>query len=142
MLIFIFKLLKWQRDSFADMIAREEYYNFGGRAEDDEMTLTKLTRLTTMSLVVFTLSYEYKLLLRIGTTIFYTHGFYNNFDGDTVSWVFFGLTTISIVLTLWSGLIFLQFASIMHMAHTHKSLFDSGLNVDETEDVDVDAIIN
>lgn len=29
MLIYFYKLLKWQRDTFSDMIDREEYYNFG-----------------------------------------------------------------------------------------------------------------
>lgn len=104
MLIYFYKLLKWQRDTFSDMIDREEYYNFG---QDDELTLTKLTRLTTASLIVFTFSYQYKLLLRIATALFYTHGLYTNFNEETVNWVFFGLAVLSILLTLCSGLIFL-----------------------------------
>jgi hypothetical protein len=80
MLIQYFKLIKWQRDSFADMIAREEYYNFG---TDNELTLTKLTKLTTVSLYLITSSYQYKLLLRIGTALFYTHGVNSHLKEDT-----------------------------------------------------------
>ena len=80
MLIQYYKLIKWQRDSFADMIAREEYYNFG---TDNELTITKLTKLTTVSLYLITFSYQYKLLLRIGTALFYTHGINYDFEPDT-----------------------------------------------------------
>jgi hypothetical protein len=45
--------------------------------------------------------------------------------------VFFGLAVLSILLSLLSGLLFLKFASMLFLAHTRKSLFDSGLNVDE-----------
>jgi hypothetical protein len=142
MLIQYYRLIKWQRDSFRDMIAREEYYNFGA---DNELTITKLTKLTTVSLYLITISYQYKLLLRIGTALFYTHGIYSHFDDSTqitVNWVFFGLAVLSILLSLASGLVFLQFASMLNVAHTRKSLFDSGLNVDEVSGQSETGIIN
>ena len=69
--------MKWQKESLEEMIIREEYYN---SADDDELTLTKLKKLTAVSLYLITFSYEYKLLLRLGTTLFYTHGFFDSFD--------------------------------------------------------------
>ena len=62
----------------------------------------------------------------------YTHNVYQSIaNKDLVNWVFFSLAVLSILLTLLSGLIFLSFAYIFHLAHIQKSLFDSGLIVDE-----------
>jgi hypothetical protein len=46
------------------------------------------------------------------------------------------------MLSLASGLLFLQFASMLYVAHTRKSLFDSGLNVDEVSAQSETGIIN
>ncbi len=46
------------------------------------------------------------------------------------------------MLSLASGLLFLQFASMLYVAHTRKSLFDSGLNVDEEGGQSETGIIN
>lgn len=56
--------------------------------------------------------------------------------------MFFGLSGVSILLSLASGLLFLQFSSMLYVAHTRKSLFDSGLNVDEVSGESETGIIN
>ncbi len=62
----------------------------------------------------------------------YTHNVFLSIQNkELVNWVFFSLAVLSILLTLLSGLIFLSFAYIFHLAHIKKSLFESGLIVDE-----------
>ena len=56
--------------------------------------------------------------------------------------MFFGLAVLSILLSLSSGLVFLQFTSMLFVAHTRKSLFDSGLNVDEVNEGSETGVIN
>ncbi len=56
--------------------------------------------------------------------------------------MFFALAGISILLSLASGLVFLNFTSMLYIAHTRKSLFDSGLNLDEVGGESETGIIN
>ena len=49
---------------------------------------------------------------------------------------------LSILLSLWSGLVFLKFVSMLYVAHTRKSLFESGLNIDEDTEVANDVNLN
>ena len=56
--------------------------------------------------------------------------------------MFFGLASLSILLSLASGLVFLHFTSMLYVAHTRKSLFDSGLNVDEVSGQSETGMIN
>ncbi len=68
----------------------------------------------------------------MATSVIYTHNVFLSIQNkDLVNWVFFSLAVLSILLTLLSGLIFLSFAYIFHLAHIQKSLFESGLIVDE-----------
>ncbi len=73
----------------------------------------------------------------------YTHGMIDRIeDKETVNWTFCCLAFLSALLTMFSGLIFLFFAYILHVAHIKKSLFDSGLLVDENTDDGRGALIN
>lgn len=98
--------------------------------------LKKLTRLTSVKLYVLTAIYEFKLLLRVASSLVYTHGLLDSLvtsDADKLlyNWVFCSLTLFSVLLTLVGGLIFLRFAYVLNVAQVKRSLFESGILVDE-----------
>ena len=98
--------------------------------------LKKLTRLTSVKLYVLTAIYEFKLLLRVASSLVYTHGLLDSLvtsDADKLlyNWVFCSLTLFSVLLTLVGGLIFLRFAYVLNVAQVKRSLYESGILVDE-----------
>jgi hypothetical protein len=102
--------------------------------EDAEPTLKMLVRLTNFKICGISMCYQYRLMLKFITSIYYTHGFIKSMslsDQETFNWIFCGLAILSCMWTLASGLIFLAFAYATHTAHLKKSLFESGIMVEE-----------
>ena len=104
--------------------------------DKNEQVLKKLTKLTSVKLYVLTAIYEFKLLLRVASSLVYTHGLLHDYvtsDADKLiyNWVFCSLTLTSVLMTLVGGLIFLRFAYVLNVAQVKRSLFESGIIVDE-----------
>ena len=98
--------------------------------------LNLLTKLTSLKLYGITAIYQFKLFLRVGSSVLYTYGLVYSFvdennDIETINWVFCSLTLLSVLLTLVAGLVFISFAYIMNVAQVKKSLFEVGLIVEE-----------
>jgi hypothetical protein len=124
-----------QRDQFEELMGKEERLTLDF-VDKKEQVLKELTRLTSVKLYGLTAIYEFKLLLRVASSLVYTHGLLDDFvttDADklTFNWVFCSLTLTSVLLTLVGGLFFLRFAYILNVAQVKRSLFESGLIVDE-----------
>ena len=66
----------------------------------------------------------------------YTHRIFEEFlendeEMKKLNWIFCSLSLVSILMTLVGGLLFLRFAYVLNIAHKKKSLFESGLLVEE-----------
>ena len=98
--------------------------------------LDLLTKLTSVKLYGVSGIYQFKLLLRVASSIVYTHGLLYSFidhddDITTYNWIFCSMTLVSVLMTLVAGLVFLSFAYIMNVAQVKRSLFEGGLIVEE-----------
>jgi hypothetical protein len=127
--------MRRQRDQFEELMGKEERLTLNF-VDKNEQVLKKLTRLTTVKLYVLTAIYEFKLLLRVASSLVYTHGLLHDFltsekDKLIYNWVFCSLTLTSVLLTLVGGLIFLRFTYVLNIARVKRSLFESGIIVDE-----------
>lgn len=128
MLVLFFRLMSKQLDAFNDLLRRE--------VEDSpaHTLMSSLSSITQVTLACLTIFYEYKLLIRVASSLLYTHLFIERLNEDAqeaANWVFYSLTLLSNAMTMVAGLMFLAFSYIMHRAYTHQSLFGSGLLIDE-----------
>ncbi len=132
MLIIFIKLMRKQKNFFDDIFYREE---LGTPGYDLMYSLTKFTKAILICLSIF---YEYKLLMRIVSSLLYTHEFILYFKSQTtieaLNYVFFSLTIFSTLMTMGAGLLFLGFSYVLHKAYVKQSLFGSGLLVDEEDE--------